>query len=147
MIKYSIQLNTSNLLHPDVCESVDNVGLADHFIKPVLDCGVVRPPHFGSPVAEIERERERVDYRIRVLVLLLAMLQSHNLLNHNCHFLFFGHRQAQHQLKSKKYPSIWFFLAPRRRRRRNAAMQRLKINESEITYNWSHGYFYGQMML
>lgn len=40
--------NAANLLHADVAKAVDDVRLADHFVEPVLDGGVVRPPRLGG---------------------------------------------------------------------------------------------------
>lgn len=133
-------INTADLLHANIRESVDDIGLSDHLIKPVFDGGVVRPPHFGSPVAEgktnKQRERETIIGSVRLF--LLTMLQSHNLLNHSptSHFLFFGQAGTASVSPSINTRSSGFSW-----RRRNAAMRRLKINESEIAYNWSHGSF------
>jgi hypothetical protein len=39
-------------------EAIDDIGLTDHFIKPVLDGGVSRPPIFWVPMALILPQNE-----------------------------------------------------------------------------------------
>ncbi len=50
--------DSADILHMNSSEAIDDIGLTDHFIKPVLDGGVSRPPIFWVPMALISPQNE-----------------------------------------------------------------------------------------
>jgi len=44
--------NAANVFHGNVGKTVDDIGLADHFIEPIFDRGVGGPPIFRMPMAD-----------------------------------------------------------------------------------------------
>ena len=47
--------HAAQVLHLDAAEAVDDVGLADHLVEPVLDRRVAVPPALGVPDMESRR--------------------------------------------------------------------------------------------
>lgn len=53
--------DSADILHVNSSESVNDIGLADHLIEPVLNSGVSRPPILWLPMTLISKWRNNSD--------------------------------------------------------------------------------------